>query len=48
LDGTYRAELLERGEIGERVVTLDDLRNADGVFLINSVRRRIEVTWVSD
>jgi para-aminobenzoate synthetase/4-amino-4-deoxychorismate lyase len=39
LAGTFRAELLERGEIAERVVTLDDLNRADAVWLINSVRR---------
>jgi len=37
LAGTFRAELLERGEIQEHVVTLDDLRAASRVWLINSV-----------
>jgi len=39
LAGTFRGELLERGEIGERVVTLDDLGRAKAVWLINSVRK---------
>jgi para-aminobenzoate synthetase/4-amino-4-deoxychorismate lyase len=39
LSGTFRDELLEKGEIEERVVTLDDLKRADAVFLINSVRK---------
>jgi branched-subunit amino acid aminotransferase/4-amino-4-deoxychorismate lyase len=37
LAGTFRAELLERGEVREEVVTLDDLRSASRVWLINSV-----------
>jgi len=37
LAGTFRAELLARGEIQERVLTLDDLRAASRVWLINSV-----------
>lgn len=38
LAGTLRGELLERGQVTEMVLTLDDLRNADRVFAINSVR----------
>lgn len=38
LPGTMRAELLERGEIIEGVVSLDDLRAAERIWLINSVR----------
>jgi len=37
LAGTFRAELLSRKEIQERVVTLDELRAASRVWLINSV-----------
>jgi para-aminobenzoate synthetase/4-amino-4-deoxychorismate lyase len=37
LAGTFRAELLARGEIQEHVVTLDDLRSASRLWLINSV-----------
>jgi para-aminobenzoate synthetase/4-amino-4-deoxychorismate lyase len=37
LAGTFRAELLAREEIQERVLTLDDLRAASRVWLINSV-----------
>ncbi len=39
LPGTYRAHLLERGEIEERVLPLESLERASGIFLINSVRR---------
>jgi para-aminobenzoate synthetase/4-amino-4-deoxychorismate lyase len=37
LAGTFRAELLARGEIQERVLTLDDLQSASRLWLINSV-----------
>jgi para-aminobenzoate synthetase/4-amino-4-deoxychorismate lyase len=43
LAGCCRAELLERGEIRERVLTLEDLARAERVWLINSVRGRVEV-----
>jgi branched-subunit amino acid aminotransferase/4-amino-4-deoxychorismate lyase len=38
LAGTFRAELLERGEIVEARVTLDDLKSASRVWIVNSVR----------
>jgi para-aminobenzoate synthetase/4-amino-4-deoxychorismate lyase len=38
LPGTFRAELLERGAIGERTITVDELRAAKEVWLISSVR----------
>jgi para-aminobenzoate synthetase/4-amino-4-deoxychorismate lyase len=37
LAGTFRAELLARGQIQEDVLTLDDLRSASRLWLINSV-----------
>ena len=43
LAGCYRAELLERGEIQERVLTREDLARAENVWLINSLRGRVEV-----
>lgn len=52
LDGVMRSLLLERGVVVERDVTLDDLRNARRVFLVNSVRgwmrlvREDADTWV--
>ena len=39
LNGTYRAFLIERGEIREGVVRLDELPRAERLFLINSVRQ---------
>ncbi len=38
LAGTFREELLERGEIVEGRVTLDELHSAPRVWIINSVR----------
>ena len=38
LAGTFREELLARGEIAERRVTLDAVRSAPSVWIINSVR----------
>jgi ABC-type protease/lipase transport system fused ATPase/permease subunit len=38
LAGTYRAELLDRGELGERIVTLDDLPRVTRLWTINSVQ----------
>ena len=39
LAGVLRADLLARGEIRERVLHPDDLARAEGIYLINSVRR---------
>lgn len=38
LAGTFRAELVERGEIMERVVRVDELSSASRIWLINSVQ----------
>ncbi|MBP7830232.1 MAG: aminodeoxychorismate synthase component I [Kiritimatiellae bacterium] len=45
LPGTLRAELLESGQLEERVLRKDDLARAEAVWLINSVRGRVAVTW---
>lgn len=39
LAGTFRQHLLAKGEIRERVIQVDELKNAREFFLINSVRR---------
>ncbi len=39
LPGTFRGHLLERGEIEEAVLSVEEIHQADEVFLINSVRR---------
>jgi para-aminobenzoate synthetase/4-amino-4-deoxychorismate lyase len=38
LAGTFRAELLEAGTIQEAIITLDELRMASQIWLINSIR----------
>lgn len=43
LAGTFRGALLQAGRIGEAVITIDDFRTADRVWLINSVRGFIRV-----
>jgi para-aminobenzoate synthetase/4-amino-4-deoxychorismate lyase len=46
LAGTFRAELLERGEITERVITVDEIPKAEALYLINSVQGWRDVEWV--
>jgi para-aminobenzoate synthetase/4-amino-4-deoxychorismate lyase len=48
LAGTFRAELLERGEIEERVVRVEEVQRATRVWLINSVRGWVEVQLIID
>jgi len=46
LAGTFRAELLDRGEISERVVRVEDLQRAEQLYLINSVQQWRRAVWV--
>jgi para-aminobenzoate synthetase/4-amino-4-deoxychorismate lyase len=46
LAGTFREELLALGEIRERVIFKEELKRAERLFLINSVRRWMPVRWV--
>jgi para-aminobenzoate synthetase/4-amino-4-deoxychorismate lyase len=39
LPGTYRENLLSRGVLTERVLTIDDLRNCSRIYLVNAVRK---------
>ena len=43
LAGVMRAEMIERGRVAERVITLDDLARASRLWLVNSVRGRVAV-----
>lgn len=48
LPGVYRRYLLEtRPNAEDRVLSADDLRNADAVYICNAVRglRRVEIAW---
>ena len=47
LPGTYRAELLAQGEMAEEVLTPEDLRRAEELYLINSVRRWVPLELVA-
>jgi para-aminobenzoate synthetase/4-amino-4-deoxychorismate lyase len=40
LDGTFRAELLESGELSERPISLEELHRAQDVQVLSSVRGR--------
>tara|TARA_Y100001933_G_scaffold234013_1_gene253983 strand:+ start:114 stop:1865 length:1752 start_codon:yes stop_codon:yes gene_type:complete len=46
LPGVYRAELLEQGRVREGTLTPRDVRRADAVYLVNSVRGMWRVTVV--
>lgn len=46
LPGTFRAHLLDRGEIKERVITIEEFKNASEIYLINSVRKWMMATLV--
>jgi len=43
LGGTFREELLHRGEIEERVLSLEDIQAARKIWFVNSVRGWVEV-----
>lgn len=43
LPGVFRKHLLARGEIKERVITIEEFQNAHEFFLINSIRKWIRV-----
>ncbi len=46
LAGTYREELLANGRLREKVLSKEDLLQADAIFLINAVRGWREVQFV--
>jgi para-aminobenzoate synthetase/4-amino-4-deoxychorismate lyase len=46
LAGLWRAERLARGELHERVLQVADLRQAEALLLLNSVRGNIPACWV--
>ena len=46
LAGTFREELLALGEIREKVILKEELKCAQGLFLINSVRRWMPAKWI--
>lgn len=53
LSGTFRNSLLDRKEIGyysisEAIITLDDIKNADNVFITNSIRGIVPVKKIDN
>jgi para-aminobenzoate synthetase/4-amino-4-deoxychorismate lyase len=48
LGGTFRSELLAQGQIVERVITIDRLRTAQRLWLINSVRKWMDVVLIDN
>lgn len=48
LAGTFREHLLKEGTIQERVLTREDLAQAEHIWLINSVRQWVPVEFIDD
>ena len=48
LAGVFRESLLERGDIQEAAITVADLRRADKIFLVNSVRKWVPAVLVDE
>jgi len=46
LAGTFRAHLLETGQVEERIVQIEDLKKCEKIFRVNSVRRRERVDLI--
>jgi para-aminobenzoate synthetase/4-amino-4-deoxychorismate lyase len=46
LPGTFREHLLEQGAIKERVITVEEFKNAEEIYLINSVRKWMKAVCV--
>ncbi|MFA6471287.1 MAG: aminodeoxychorismate synthase component I [Candidatus Latescibacterota bacterium] len=42
LPGTFRAWMIDRKEVKEKVVMLDDIKRCSAIFIINSVRKKRE------
>jgi para-aminobenzoate synthetase / 4-amino-4-deoxychorismate lyase len=45
LGGTLRSEMIENGKLREKVIKLDELENAEEIYLINSLRGKIPVDY---
>jgi len=48
LAGTFRDQLIADGLIKERTISIDELRKADELFLINSVRKWMKAVLVNE
>ena len=47
LPGTFREHLLEQGAIKERVITVEEFKAAEEIYLVNSVRKWMNAVCVS-
>jgi para-aminobenzoate synthetase / 4-amino-4-deoxychorismate lyase len=47
LPGAFRAQLLETGQVEERIVRVDELKDCTKIFLVNSVRSWQRVILIS-
>ena len=47
LPGTYRAWMIDRKKLKEKIIMIDDLKRCDTIFIINSVRkkRKAIINW---
>lgn len=45
LGGTLRSEMIENGELSEKIIKIDELENAEEIYLINSLRGKIAVDY---
>ncbi|MFC1552491.1 aminodeoxychorismate synthase component I [Candidatus Latescibacterota bacterium] len=48
LAGTYRAWMLDNGSVKEKVITVDELKNANEIYLANSVRKLRKAVFIND
>ncbi len=46
LNGTFRQWLIDQGELGERVLKIDEIVRFEAMWLISSIRRWYGVEWV--
>ena len=42
LSGTFRAHLLETGQVEERIIRVEELKDCAKIYLVNSVRKWLE------
>jgi para-aminobenzoate synthetase/4-amino-4-deoxychorismate lyase len=46
LAGTFRSHLLETGQVEERIIHMEELKDCTKIFLVNSVRKMQQVVLV--
>ncbi|MFC1650650.1 aminodeoxychorismate synthase component I [Candidatus Latescibacterota bacterium] len=48
LAGTYRAWLLDKGEVKEKIISIDELKNVKEIYIANSVRKLREAVIINE